>query len=106
MTNIANVAIVSLPVADPDRSIAFFRDKLGFAVRRDAPMGRDGGRWVEIAPPGAQTSLALVTWFDRLRPGTIQGLVLATADVAATHDRLAAAGVSVTDVVPAPWGRF
>jgi catechol 2,3-dioxygenase-like lactoylglutathione lyase family enzyme len=100
---IHHVSIVSLPVTNQDRSVAFFRDKLGFEVRREAPMGPN--RWVEIAPPGAQTSITLVTWFEQMPPGSVQGLVLNTTDVDAVHSRLDKGGVKVSQVQTAPWGR-
>lgn len=103
-TNMAihHLSLVSLPVADQDRSIAFFK-KLGFEVQRDAPMGPH--RWVEIAPPGAQTTVTLVTWFDQIPPGCVQGLVLNTGDIDATRFDLDKDGVAVSQVETAPWGR-
>ncbi|HEY6307450.1 MAG TPA: VOC family protein [Candidatus Angelobacter sp.] len=92
---IRHLALVSLPVANQDRSIAFFKDKLGFEVRRDAAMGAGGGRWVEIAPPGAQTSITLVTWFEKMPPGCVQGLVLNTADIGALRSSLDRQGIAV-----------
>src|SRR5215831_11033248 len=105
-TLIHHVGIVSLPVADQDRSIAFFRDTLGFEVRRDAPMGSGGARWIEIAPPGAKTSLTLVTWFDAMQPGGVQGLVLNTTDIEKTHAGLSKKKVEVSAIQNAPWGRY
>lgn len=57
---IACIGTVFLMVTDVDRSLEFYRDKLGFDVRTDTSYG-DGNRWVEVAPPGAETVLALVT---------------------------------------------
>jgi len=103
---IHHVGIVSLPVTDQDRSIAFFRDKLGFEVRRDAPMGGNGGRWVEIAPQGAETALTLVTWFEKMPPGCVQGLVLNTPDIEKTHADLTKKSVEVSTIQQAPWGKY
>src|SRR5262249_1195137 len=103
---IHHVGIVSLPVKDQDRSIAFFRDKLGFEVRTDAPMGAGERRWVEIAPRGAETSLTLVTWFEKMTPGSVQGLVLNTLDVETTHADLKKKCVEVSAIQQAPWGRY
>lgn len=102
---IRHIAIVSVPVSDPDRALAFYRDQLAFEVVRDNPMGPDR-RWIEVAPPGAKTSLALVTWFEKMPPGSVQGLVVDTADVDASHAALTAAGVEISGVEDAPWGRF
>ena len=50
---------VIVPVTDQDRALEFYVGTLGFEVRIDGPFG-DGGRWLEVAPPGAATTLALV----------------------------------------------
>jgi len=102
---IRHVSIVSVPVSDTDRSIAFFRDKLGFVVLRDSPMG-PAMRWVQVAPPGALTSLTLVTWFDAMPPGSMQGLLFNTDDIDAMHATLTAAGVAPGEVKSEPWGRY
>ena len=101
-----HLSIVSLPVTDTDRSLAFFRDQLGFEVRRDVPLGPHGGRWVEVVPPGGQTSMTLVTWFEKMPAGSVQGLVLDTADVERTHAELRRRKVEVSEIKSAPWGRY
>ncbi|MBK7824760.1 VOC family protein [Nannocystis sp.] len=77
---IDHIGIVSVPVADQSRALAFYRDVLGFEVHRDTPMGPDM-RWINVGPPGAQTTLTLVTWFDTMRPGGVQGLLINTRDI-------------------------
>lgn len=89
---IKDVQIVSVPVSDQERSKSFYVDTLGFELRADNPWG-DGLRWVEVAPDGATTSLTLVTWFEYMPAGSLQGLVVATDDVQATYDELVAKGV-------------
>lgn len=103
--SIRHVAIVTVPVSDPARAKAFYCDKLGFEVRRDSPMG-SGRRWIEVVPPGSTTSLTLVTWFEKMRPGSVQGLVLDTADINQTTSTLRSKGVKVGEVESAPWGRY
>jgi catechol 2,3-dioxygenase-like lactoylglutathione lyase family enzyme len=85
MSAVTHVGTVVVPVADQDRAIAFYCEQLGFEKRLDAPFG-PGMRWVEVAPPGATTSLALV-------PGDAVEVSLATADAAADHAALREAGV-------------
>ena len=100
-----NVAIVSVPVSDPERARAFYCDKLGFQVRHDNEFG-NGQRWIEVVPPGAQTSITLVTWFDKMPPGSVQGLVLtAGGDIEAIHAELSGRGVAITPLQTTPWGR-
>jgi catechol 2,3-dioxygenase-like lactoylglutathione lyase family enzyme len=91
-TRITQVATVMVPVSDQDRALEFYIDKLGFEKRMDMPFG-DGDRWVEVAPPGGATSVALVT----PRPGESAGIetrvALATEDIDADHATLQARGV-------------
>jgi len=103
--SIRHIDIVSVPVSDPERSLGFYRDRLGFEVIRDNPMGPDQ-RWIEVGPPGAETSLTLVTWFEKMPPGSVQGLVVGTGDIEATHGALRERGVEISDIDDAPWGRF
>ncbi len=87
-TNITKVGVVGIPVADQDRALEFYVGKLGFEKRLDVLFG-DGGRWVEVAPPGAVTALALVGPVSGQDPG----IRCATSDVEADHARLRARGV-------------
>jgi catechol 2,3-dioxygenase-like lactoylglutathione lyase family enzyme len=97
-THVTEVGVVMIPVSDQDRALAFYIDKLGFEKRADTPFGR-GDRWVEVAPPGAATTLALVT----PRPGESVGIDtrvgFATEDADADHASLRANGVDVDEAV-------
>jgi hypothetical protein len=57
-SGITDIHTVAAPVNDHDRAVDFFVDTLGFVMRRDIPIG-DGTRWIEVAPEGAVTSIAL-----------------------------------------------
>jgi catechol 2,3-dioxygenase-like lactoylglutathione lyase family enzyme len=81
---ITHIGTVLLPVADQDRALAFYVGTLGFEKRLDAPIG--DGRWIEVAPPGAATSIALV-------PGGGAEVSFATADAEADHAALRERGV-------------
>ncbi len=89
---IKEVQIVSVPVSDQERAKSFYVNDLGFELRADNPWG-DGMRWVEVAPEGAMTSLALVTWFEAMPSGSLQGFVVLADDIHATYDELLAKGV-------------
>jgi catechol 2,3-dioxygenase-like lactoylglutathione lyase family enzyme len=102
---IRQIAILSLPVRDQDASKRFYTEVLGFEVRRDNPMG-PGRRWVEVAPKGAATSMTLVTWFEGMPAGSVDGLALDVADIDQTVRELRAKGVETGAVQSAPWGRF
>jgi catechol 2,3-dioxygenase-like lactoylglutathione lyase family enzyme len=94
-----HLALVALLVPDYDDAIAYMTGALGFTLVEDTPMGGDK-RWVRVAPPGAQTQLLLARAVDDEQRAAIgrQGggrvwLFLHTADFAAEHARLVAAGV-------------
>ena len=89
---IDQVQIVSVPVSDQERAEDFYLNTLGFGLRQEAPFG-DGMRWIEGAPEGSTASLTLVTWFESMPPGSLQGLVVATDDIRATHEELVSWGV-------------
>ena len=57
-TQVSKVANVIIPVADQDTQLAFYVDKLGLEKRVDIPFGGQY-RWVEVAPAGAETTVAL-----------------------------------------------
>jgi hypothetical protein len=59
---------------------------------------QEGFRWIEVAPPGATTSLALVR-ADDAHVGVDTGIRLLTSDAAADHQALAAAGVDVDELL-------
>jgi len=90
-TPINDVRTVGIPVTDQDRAIAFYVDKLGFEKRMDAAFGQ-GQRWVEVAPPGAGTSVALVGVHEG-RAGIDTQIRLTTEDATAAHADLRARGV-------------
>ena len=92
MMTIEGVQVVSEPVSDRDKARAFYTDTLGFELRAENTFG-EGARWIEVAPRGSATSLTLVTWFDAMPPGSLQGLVFAVDNVRATHERLLAKGI-------------
>ncbi len=89
---INTVAVVSVPVSDPERAKAFYVDTLGFELVRDQTL-RPGMRWVQVVPKGGGTSLTLVTWFDTMPAGSLRGLVLRSDDIQADYERLTSRGV-------------
>jgi len=93
-TRIAEVRTVSVPVSDTDRARDFYTTKLGFEVRLDVPYG-DGRHWIEVAAPGATTSIALAPPGPGQAPGVDTGIRFVTADVEADHADLQARGVDV-----------
>jgi len=89
---IEGVQVVSVPVSGQDRAKSYYTDTLGFELRTENAFG-EGIRWIEVAPQGSTSSLSLVTWFEAMPPGSLQGLVFAVDDVHATYEELLAKGV-------------
>ena len=89
---ITGVGRVIVPVADQDRALEFYVDKLGFEKRADIAYG-DGARWVEVAPAGAATAIALVTPREGESPGVDTRISLSTEDAEAVHGELRERGV-------------
>lgn len=102
---ITGFEILSVPVEDPERAKRFYQDVLGFALIREAPMGPDM-RWIQLAPPGQPVTIALVTWFEQMKPGGLQGVMLNTDDIDAEHARLTARGLQLSEIRAEPWGRY
>src|SRR4051812_4880068 len=102
---ISKISVLSVPVSDQDRAVAFYVGTLGFDLVSDNPMGPDR-RWVQVAPPGAPTTITLVTWFDTMPAGSLKGLVLETDDLPSDVATLHGKGVVTSPVEEAPWGRF
>jgi predicted enzyme related to lactoylglutathione lyase len=103
---ITQVQLFSVPVSDPEQAKAFYVDTLGFTLVSDTMMGEDQ-RWIQVVPPGAQTSITLVTWFETMPSGSLRGLVLETDDLEGDIHRLREAGVALdSGVERAPWGQY
>ncbi len=103
---ITNVAAAVLYVGDQDEALAFYRDTLGFELVTDADMG-GGARWIEVRPPGAQTSIVVsaASAFGK-DPGEGAHLTFTADDVVATVAELRSRGATVSDPVSEPWGTY
>ncbi|HEY3829784.1 MAG TPA: VOC family protein [Solirubrobacteraceae bacterium] len=97
-----------LPHDDPDVSLAFYRDTLGFEVRKD--VGYGGMRWITVGPADQpDTSIVLEppaadpgvtdeerrTIVEMMAKGSYARIVLATTDLDGTFERLQASGAEV-----------
>ena len=97
-----------LPHDDPDASLAFYRDTLGFEVSNDVEYG--GMHWITVGPPDqAGTSIVLHppavdpgitdderrTIVEMMAKGTYATLLLATKDLDGTFERLQASDAEV-----------
>ncbi len=62
--------------------------------------------WIQLAPAGQGVTIALVTWFDQMRPGGLQGVMLNTDDLDADHALLRGRGLAIGEIHQEPWGRY
>ena len=95
-THITGIHTVAVSVADQDRALEFYIRELGFEKRIDAALG-DGLRWLEIAPPGATTTIALVasdSGVPEVTPSDT-GIRLTTRNTEADRANLQARGVDL-----------
>jgi predicted enzyme related to lactoylglutathione lyase len=107
-----------LPHTDPEASLSFYRDVLGFEVRND--VGYEGMRWITVGPAGRPgTSVVLYpptadpgvtedesrTIAEMMAKGTFASIVLATPDVDGTFEQVQASGAEVAqEPIDQPYG--
>jgi predicted enzyme related to lactoylglutathione lyase len=98
-----------LPHDDPDASLAFYRDTLGFEVRND--VGYGGMRWITVGPanqpdtsivlhppgagPGPVTDDERRTIVEMMAKGSYACIILSTADLDGAFERVQASGADV-----------
>lgn len=99
---ITGIGTVGVPVTDQDRALAFFVEKLGFEKRIDAALPQVGGRWITVAPPGSDVTVALVLAHEGVPAGVETGVRFLTADAGAEHAAMLASGVDADDVLRWP----
>jgi catechol 2,3-dioxygenase-like lactoylglutathione lyase family enzyme len=98
-TSIRKVATVFVPVANQDRALAFYIEKLGFEKRVDFQYGGDS-RWIEVAPPGSAVALALVPPTEGKPAGSDQThCALTSENIEADHATLRERGVAVDALI-------
>ena len=107
-----------LPHDDPEASLAFYRDTLGFEVRNDVEYG--GMHWITLGPPGQpDTSIVLYppaatpgitedersTIAEMMAKGTFASINLATTDLDGTFEKLQAQDAEVVqEPIEQPYG--
>jgi catechol 2,3-dioxygenase-like lactoylglutathione lyase family enzyme len=95
-TRITQVGTVIVPVSDQDQALEFYLGTLGFEKRLDLPYG-EGERWVEVAPQGAATTIALVPRREGA-PTEIE-VSFTTQDADSDHAELRSQGVDADAAV-------
>ena len=113
-----NISSTFLPATDPDASLAFYRDALGFEIRND--VGRGTMRWITVGPEG-QKDVSIVlcppavdpgitederrTITEMMAKGTYATIVLSSPNVDAAFAKVEAAGADVVqEPIDQPYG--
>ncbi|WP_309129585.1 VOC family protein [Microbacterium sp.] len=96
-----------LPHTDADAALGFYRDLIGFEVRKD--VGYENMRWITVGPAGQSTSIVLhppavdpgitdeerETILDLIAKGVYGAVTLATEDLDGLFERLEAGGADI-----------
>ena len=90
--------VVIVPVSDLDRSIAFYRDQVGFDLDHDTRT--DEMHIAQLTPHGSGCSIVVgsLPSQQQMAPGSLKGLQLVVADAAAARDELTARGIECSEI--------
>jgi len=102
--HIKEIGRVAITAADQDRALEFYVGTLGFEVRADETFADGTMRWIEVAPTGAATAIAIAPPREGGPTAVETGIILTTSDIEADHTALKTAGVDVDPEI-ARWGR-
>jgi len=91
--------VVILPVADIDRSVAFYRDQVGFDLDHDTR--NEHVHVVQLTPRGSGCSIVFgdLPPQREMAPGSMRGLQLCVADAVAARDELLSRGVGASELM-------
>jgi catechol 2,3-dioxygenase-like lactoylglutathione lyase family enzyme len=100
-TTITTIRTIAIPASDPDRTTAWFLDRLGFEKRFDAEL-QPGFRWIEVAAPGSPVSVAIIRAGATASAGIDTGIRFLATDATAEHASMKGQGVDVSDLLDWP----
>jgi predicted enzyme related to lactoylglutathione lyase len=91
--------VVIVPVSDIERSIAFYRDQVGFAL--DHHTTNEHMDVAQLTPPGSGCSIVFGSLPSQreMEPGSLKGLQLVVADAEAARAELVGRGVECSEIV-------
>ena len=104
--DVTRIAIVHIPVADQERSLAFYRDVLVMDIAIDN-LVMPGMRWLQLHPRAPGANLVLADWDGIGAPGSVQGLILQVDDARAAAEHLRQQGITpAREDLGTPFGDF
>ncbi|WP_232078807.1 VOC family protein [Mycobacterium florentinum] len=86
-----------MPVSDPDRSLQFYRDQVGFDLDVDYAPAPDF-RVIQLTPQGSGASIQFGAGLTDAPPGSLRGLYLVVTDITEIRQELADRGVAVSEI--------
>jgi catechol 2,3-dioxygenase-like lactoylglutathione lyase family enzyme len=96
--------LVAVPVTDVDRAKEFYVN-VGFSADHDQRVN-ENLRFVQLTPPGSACSICIGQGLTKLKPGSIDMMLLVVKSAEAARDDLRARGIEVSELDELPWGRF
>jgi len=104
---IKQIKFISIPVADQNRALDFYTDKLGFTIITDQPFD-ENQRWIELRIPKAETRVVLFTpEGEEKRIGSFMNMSYVCDDIDNTYAELKKRGVEFEGPPQTqPWGRY
>ena len=90
--------VVVLPVSDIDKSVAFYRDQVGFVLDHDTR--NEHMHVAQLTPVGSGCSIVIgdLPAQNEMAPGSMRGLQLCVADAKAAREELLGRGVDASDI--------
>ena len=91
--------VIVLPVSDIDRSVAFYRDQVGFHLDHDTQT--EQMHVVQLTPRGSRCSIVIgdLPAQSEMAPGSMRGLQLVVSDAQAAREELLSRGVEASEIV-------
>jgi len=104
---IKKIKFISIPIADQNRALDFYTEKLGFTIITDQPFD-EKQRWIELRVPKADTRVVLFTAEgEEKRVGTMMNMSYECDDIDKTYEELKARGVEFEGAPEKqPWGTY
>ena len=99
------IELIFVPVADVDRAIDFYVERLGFTLDMQARVD-EHTRFVQVTPPSSACSIAFGEGITEMTPGSQNSIQAVVADAREAHRELLERGVVASDVETLAWGSF
>lgn len=98
------IEVISVPVTDSQKAKEFYL-KMGLELVREAPFG-ENQTWIQMRFPEGGTEITLVNWFEKMPAGSLQGIVILSANINEDIARLNENNISAGKIEETPWGKF